>query len=90
MDFSKILNAVKTGVSFAEELTPLLGLITDVPILGTAVKAVGAVTEVVDNIQTRIAEGKIVVSSDDQDEIRGMAERLSVVNDELAQYIKDS
>lgn len=94
MDIKKLLATVQSGVEFVEGLSPLIGLIPGVgqatAIVDLGIKAAGAVAEIVANIQDRVAEGSIVMNSDDQDELRGYAERLSAVNDQLAAYIDQS
>lgn len=91
MDISKLLETVKAGVEFAEGLVPVLTFIPGAgTVIASAVTAVGAVTDVVSNIQERVTEGEIVLKSDDQAELRGYAERLSAVNDQLAAYIDQS
>jgi hypothetical protein len=91
MSARNILDIIKKGVEFAEGLQPAIALIPGAgTILATAVGAVGAVTEVVVNLQERVAEGKIVLASEDEAELKGYAQRLSDVNDDLAKQIDDS
>lgn len=88
MDVAKLLATLTKGVEFAEELLPVINMIPVAgPLVATAINAAGAVTEIVENIQTRAAEGKIVLASNDQDEIKALTTRLEAVNDELAAYI---
>lgn len=88
---SNILDVVRKGVEFAEGLAPAISLIPGAgPILATAVSAAGAIQEVVANIQTRITEGHVVATSQEEAEIRGYAERLSAINDQLASEIDES
>lgn len=91
MDFSKLMGALEKGVQFAEEMAPALGALT--PYAGvaeTAANAIAAVTEVVQNVQQRIEDGSIVAHSDDQDQVRQMAQRLHDINDGLAEQIDKS
>lgn len=91
MDFTKLLSALEKGVQFAEEITPTLAALTPYGALATtAVKAIGAVTETVQNVQERITEGQIVAHSTDQAQVRALAQRLHAVNDQLAQQIDQS
>jgi hypothetical protein len=91
MDIAKILETIQKGVEFAEQLTPVISMIPGAGgLITTAVKAVGAVTEVVENIQERVAEGAIVLASNDEAEINGYIDRLAAVNDELMVYVDNS
>jgi hypothetical protein len=88
MNMRSILDTIKSGVEFVEGLKPALALIPGAgPLIATAVSAAGAVSEVITNIKERVDEGKIVMASNDQAEIKGYVERLEKVNDELAAYI---
>lgn len=90
-DFSKILAALEKGVQFAEAAVGTIAQLTPYGALATTVvQAIGAVTDTVSNLQDRMAEGKIVLSSTDQATVRGLAERLSALNDQLAQQVDDS
>lgn len=88
MDVKSILETIRKGVEFAEGLVPALSQIPAAgPIVTTAIAAAGAVSEVITNIKERIDEGKIVMASDDQAEVKAYVERIEKVNDELAAYI---
>lgn len=88
MNIRGILDTIRKGVEFAEQLTPMISMIPGAgTIVATAINAAGAVTEVVTNIKERVDEGKIVLASDDQAEIKGYVDRLEKVNDEMAAYI---
>ena len=91
MSLKSILNIIEQGVKFAEGLAPELALIPGAgPIVATAVKAAGAIADVVDNLQTRIADGTIVAHSTDEAELKDYAQRLAAVNDGLAAQIDAS
>ena len=91
MDTTKLLETIKKGVEFAEELTPVLSLIPGAgAILATATKAVGAVMEVVENVQGKVQEGAVVLTSQDQAELDGYIRRLTQANDELMRYVDES
>jgi hypothetical protein len=90
-DFSKILPALEKGVQFVEQIAPTLAELTPYgAVAETAVKAIEAVTETVQNVQQRVEEGSIVAHSNDQAQVRGLAERLHAVNDGLAKQIDES
>lgn len=87
-DLSKVLSALETGVKFAEGIVPTLAALTPYGALATtAIKAVGAITETVANLQERIDEGQIVAHSTDQQQVRALAQRLHDINDQLAAEI---
>lgn len=91
MDVSKLLDIIKKGVEFAEQLSPVLSMIPGAgPIVAMAVKAAGAITDVVTNVQERVEEGQIVMNSDQSDELNGYIARLAAINDSLATEIDDS
>lgn len=90
-NFASVIAALEKGVQFAEEITPTLAALTPYgAIAETAVKAIGAVTETVQNVQARVEEGTIVAHSNDQAQIKALAQRLHDVNDQLAQQIDNS
>ena len=91
MDLKNLFYQLEQGVKFAESIAPELALIPGAgPIVAMALKAAGAITDVVDNVQQRIADGTIVANSTDEATIRGYAERLAAVNDGLAGQIDNS
>lgn len=88
MDFSKVLAALEDGVKFAETIVPMIAELTPYGALAsTAIKAVGAITDTVQNVQERVAEGSIVAHSNDQAQVRALAQRLHDLNDSLADQI---
>lgn len=90
-DLSKLIAGLEKGVQFAEEIAPTLAALTPYgALVETATKAIGAVTETVQNVQERISEGEIVAHSADQAQVRALAQRLHDLNDQLAQQIDDS
>lgn len=91
MDMSKLLDAIQKGVQFAEELAPIISMIPGAgPIVNMATKAAGAVLEVATNVQEKVKEGQIVMSSTDQAELKGYIDRLTAANDELMAYVDES
>lgn len=91
MNISKMLAALEDGVKFAEGIVPMIAELTPYGALAvTAVKAVGAVTETVQNLQARIAEGSIVAHSKDQAQVRDLAQRLHDLNDQIADQVDKS
>jgi hypothetical protein len=90
MDWSKMFDMLHKGVQFAEGLMPVLGAIPGANLIPVAAKAIDAVAEVVQNVQTRVAEGKIVLESHDQAQLQGLLARIQTVNDELADYVDKS
>lgn len=90
MDIKAFIAGTSNAVSWLETTLPLVKLIPGFPIAETVLKAAGAITETVANVQTRAAEANIVIHSDDQAEIRGITDRLAAVNDELMAYIDAS
>jgi hypothetical protein len=91
MDVSNLLRIIKNGVEFAEQLAPVISMIPGAgPLLNTAVKAAGAVTEIAQNLQDRVNEGAIVMSSQDATELDGLIARLADINDDLAARIDES
>jgi len=91
MNLSKIIAALEKGVSFVEEIAPTLAELTPYgQVAEVAVKAIGAVTDTVQNLQERINEGTIVAHSTDQAQVQALAQRLHDVNDGLAKQVDDS
>lgn len=91
MDFTKLFDTLRKGVEFAEQLSPVIGMIPVAgPIVDTAVRAVGAITEVLSNIQQKAAEGAIVLGSDNQAELTDLIDRITKANDELMVYVDNS
>jgi len=91
MDFSKVIAALEKGVSFVEEIAPTLAELTPYGnAAGVAVKAIEAITETVQNIEERVAEGTIVLHSTDQAQVKALAQRLHDVNDGLSKQVDDS
>jgi hypothetical protein len=91
MDFTKLFDTLKKGVEFAEELAPVLDTIPVAgSIVNTAVRAVGAITEVLSNVQEKVAEGAIVLHSDDQAQLTDLIDRITKANDELMAYVDNS
>lgn len=87
-DLSKVLTALESGVKFAEQIVPELAALTPYGALATtAIKAVSAVTETVQNVQERIDEGSIVAHSTQPEQVRALAQRLHDLNDQLAEQI---
>lgn len=91
MDFTKIISALETGVQFVEEFAPTVAALTPYGgLVDTATKAIEAVTETVENVQARVEEGAIVASSNDQAQVRDLAQRLHDANDVIAKQIDES
>lgn len=91
MDIKSVLDAIRKGVEFIETLAPVISVIPGAgPILAQAVKAAGAVQAIIANLQERVAEGKVVLASADEAEVRALAERLAAVNDRLAEEVDKS
>jgi uncharacterized coiled-coil protein SlyX len=91
LDFSKLLAGLEKGVQFVEEVAPTIAELTPYgAIAETAVKAIGAVTETIHNVAERVNEGEIVANSQDQEQVRALAQRLHDVNDDLARQIDES
>lgn len=91
MDFTKLFDTLKKGVEFAEQLSPIISMIPGAgPIADTAIRAVGAITEVLSNVQQKAAEGVIVLHTDDQAELTDLINRITKANDELMNYVDNS
>lgn len=94
MNFKDILGALEKGAAFAEELMPMIKMIPGVgnaaSLVETVVKATGAVREIAQNVQERVAEGAIMASETDQGKLKEIIERLDRQNDELHEYIVNS
>jgi tRNA(Phe) wybutosine-synthesizing methylase Tyw3 len=93
MSIRNLLDTIKKGVEFAEGFTPLLSLIPGLnvaAVVATATSAIGAVTEVVENVVTVAQEGKLVLESHDQAELEGYLARIQKANDELMKYVDGS
>ena len=88
MNFSDILKTVKQGLEFAEHLKPLAEELGG-PIVGTAFTTISSVVAIAENVDARIAEGKIVASSEDQAKLKRILKELATVNDELSRYISE-
>jgi hypothetical protein len=85
MDLMKILRDGLALVNNAAEVADEL----DLPIVGDIAKIAATVTSVAENILARVDEGKVVMSSDDQDEVKGILEALHAKNVELDDYIRN-
>jgi len=90
-DVKKILSTLETGVQFAENLTPLLDFLPGgavvSSILAKAPEVIGAVTDIAANVVQQLDDGKIVMESNDENQIRAMLTRLEAADDALAAYI---
>lgn len=88
MNFQNIIAGIESAVKMAETLVPEIAALTPYGALATTVmKAIGAATEMANNLQTRVAEGTIVLNSTDQAKVRDLAQRLHDLNDGLADQI---
>lgn len=88
MDTKQILAGLRQGLEVVDKLAPLAALLGP---QGAAVgKIVEGLTEVGQTVLERAQEGAVVLTSEDQDEIRSINHRLAAKNDELAQRIADS
>ena len=88
MNLTNIIAGLKSAAHMAETLVPEIASLTPYgAIATTVVNAVGAATEMADELNARIAEGKIVASSTDQEQVRDLAQKLHDHNDELARQI---
>lgn len=89
MDISEITSAIEGGLQFVEKLAPYAADM-GVPFAGIVGKAAGAVGEVIENVQTQVADGKLVAASTDVEYINSMADRLFAANTALNDYIQGS
>jgi hypothetical protein len=89
LNLSSILPVLRNGLTVAETLLPATKLFGG-PTLAGAIKLVEGLTDVASNVSTRISEAKVVASSSDQSELRGVIQRLQTVNDQLAAEVDAS
>lgn len=86
MNLTSLLADIETGVSFIEKIAPVAAEL-GVPFASTVAAASGAVSDILTNVQDRVAEGKIVATSDDTATIDALAAKLDAVNTDLNAYI---
>lgn len=89
MDIKSALSVIEKGVDFLEEASKNFDEIS-VFGAGYALQSVTTITLIINNVNERIKESKIVADSTDQALIRDYAARLSAVNDKLADQIEKS
>ena len=79
---------LRHGLSLVDKLLPMAGVLG--PQAVAIAKVVEGLTGVTEAILDRAEEGAIVLSSDDQAEIRAINDRLQILNDGIAQRIAQS
>lgn len=84
---TKALEAARTGLALLEQLRPVVEAVGG-PLAGRAIGVAALVSEILRNIQQRVDEGKIVLSSSDEAEIKRITAQIAVENDTLAAYIE--
>ena len=94
MSFSlgTFLPTLQKGLDFVTGLTDALpqGIKDVMPeVVGKAAQIGGAILETAVNINDRVQEGRIVASSDDQEQLKSILERIRDENDKLRRYIAE-
>ena len=85
-----IASRVRAGLELIKVLQPIADEL-GVGEITTKVRTIATtVTEIVDNVLTRVDEGALVMSSEDADVIRELAQQLADINDALAAAIAES
>ena len=87
-----ILPALQKGLEFVSGLTEALpqGIKDAMPeVVGKAAQIGGAVLETAVNIKERVDEGKIVASSQDQEQLKTILAGIRDENDKLRRYIAE-
>lgn len=86
---SSVLPTLHKGLDLLDELLPMAEQIGGIVpgAVGNAIKIGAAIYETAQNIFDRVEEGKIVASSDDQDQLKTILASIRAKNDELRNYI---
>lgn len=86
---SSVLPTLQKGLDLLDDLLPMAEQIggTIPGVVGQVTKIGAALTETVQNIFDRVEEGKVVASSDDQEQLKGILEGIRAKNDQLRSYI---
>lgn len=89
VSFAAILEKVRQGVTFIEGLSPLLAELPGGlgPLAQEVVDAAATVTAIATNVQQRVADGKLVLQTNDEAELQGLIARLEAENAKLDAYI---
>ena len=83
-----ILSKLQTGMSLVDKLLPMAGMLG--PQAAAIGKIVDGLLEVSEVVIERAGEAGVVLSSDDQAEIRAINKRLAALNDDVARRIAAS
>lgn len=89
-----IISRLRAGVELVKVFKPIaedLGILDkDSAIVGKVGSVISTVSEIAQNVVTRIEEGKIVATTREADTIKKLVEELAADNDALAKQIEDS
>lgn len=85
MDLKTILQNLQKGIDTAQSIAGPLAAI-GVPGAGLA----KALLDVAENVKLRIDEGAVVATTDDEESVKAIIERLQAINDDLAAEIDRS
>lgn len=81
-----ILGYLKKGLDVVQNLAEVAKEL-DLPVIGDVAAIASTVTNVAENVLKRVDEGKVVMSSDDQQAVKQIITDLQAENDALNEYI---
>ena len=84
--FRAVMDGIQSALALAEQLMPVAKA-AGLPIAAPVLQIAQAATDIIANLQIRIAEGSVIASSTDQAEIKLAADKLSAINDQLSDII---
>lgn len=90
MDAKEILDALRKGADFVEAIAPVAATIIGGPMVATVAGIISGVSDIADNAQTLVNEGKVVFSSAESDEVQVILGRIAKANDALNKAIEQS
>jgi RecA/RadA recombinase len=88
LNISNILAGLRSALTMGEQLVPEIAALTPYgAIATTVVNVVSAAVEVADSVVKHVEDGKLVMNSTDQAQVRAMAQQLHDLNDHIAEQI---
>lgn len=88
MSASSIIDKINQGIDFLEQFAPAAAAF-GLPV-GPVLAIAGSISDIIGNIAERAEEAGVVLTSQDQAEIKSLTERLAAQNDILRKAIDAS
>lgn len=89
MNATSILEALRKGLALVDQFVPIASIVGG-PIVQEVVNIAKSVLSVATNVKSRVEEGSVVFSTNDQEELDRIISLLQAENDRLAEYIAKS